>query len=81
MHLMGTAQWETSADELPIPSKTVAASLTNVPEPDMEERESRCMGAVCILGIMPLELEDSTLHQRLVAAVNVTLDHEVKTKF
>ena len=75
---MGAEHWEPSPEELSLPTRTVSVSTSNVPKPDFEEVEARCIGTVCILGNTPLEVEDWDLHERLVASVNVTLDHEVK---
>ena len=54
------------------------ASASREPHQDPEEVEARCIGAVQVLGRSPLEMDDSDLHSRLVAAVNVTLDPEIQ---
>ena len=80
IHLTGTECWEPSPEELPLPTRTVSSSTSNVPKLDLEEVEARHIGAVRILGNIPLELEDSDLHERFVASVNMTLDHKVKNQ-
>ena len=60
IHLMGTEQWEPSPEELPLPTRTVSASTSTVPKPDLEEVEARCIGKVCIPCNTPLELTGIT---------------------
>ena len=43
IHLMGTEHWEPSPEELPRPTRTVSASTSNVPKPDLEEVEAKLL--------------------------------------
>ena len=72
--LTGTADWDPRGDAI----ANMATAVVTTSDTQLEEDDTRYIGAVRILQSQPLELDEGNLHHRLVSKVCVTPDNEVE---